>query len=101
MYKQNFAIRTMRNQKANDYYRVLVHDQEAPRGPGCVTDPVQRANARSGPAFGAVRPQVPSAAVALLRGHGLSDRAIAEVGAVGAMFAWANRLVTGLGEPTD
>ncbi|MFQ6485292.1 hypothetical protein [Brachybacterium epidermidis] len=44
---------------------------------------------------------MPFAAVALLRGHGLSDRAIAETGAVGAMFAWANRLMTGLGEPTD
>ena len=29
MYKQNFATRTMHNQKPNDYYHVLVHDQEA------------------------------------------------------------------------
>lgn len=70
-------------------------------GPGAIADPVQRAIARFGPALGAVRPQVPADAVALLRGHDLSDRAIAEVGAVGAMFAWANRLMTGLGEPTD
>lgn len=150
------------NQKPNDYYRVLVHDQEAlthrtalydallrgdgessveqremaalavslstpcdfcasvhgrrhflagrdPRssveldhgGPQAVSDPVQRAIARFGPALGAVEPDVPVRPVQLLRAHGLSDRAIAEIGAVAAMFAWANRLMTGLGQATD
>ncbi|PZO61802.1 MAG: hypothetical protein DI635_14120 [Pseudoxanthomonas suwonensis] len=70
-------------------------------GPGAVAEPVQRAIARLGPALGPARPEVPTDAVALLRAHGLSDAAIVEIGAVAAMFAWANRLMTALGDPTD
>lgn len=70
-------------------------------GPGAVADPLQRAVARFGPALGPARPEVPVDAVALLRAHGLSDAAIGEIGAVAAMFGWANRLMTALGDPTD
>ena len=70
-------------------------------GPEAVTDPEQRAIARLGEALGQPRVQAPVAEVALMRQRGMHDDEIALVGAVGAMFGWANRLMTSYGEPVD
>lgn len=71
------------------------------RGVDAVTDPQQRALARLGIALGAARVEGLEERVAVLRGLGVSDQVIAGAGAVGAMFGWANRLMTTLGEPVD
>lgn len=65
-----------------------------------------RAVARLAQALAAPVPAVPAPAVPFgeavaLRARGARDAEIAVVGAVAAMFAWANRLMSMLGEPVD
>lgn len=60
-----------------------------------------RAVARLAQALAAPVPAVPVDEAVELRGLGAGDAEIAVVGAVAAMFAWANRLISMLGEPVD
>ena len=60
-----------------------------------------RAVARLAQALAAPAPAVPVGEAVELRGLGAGDAEIAVVGAVAAMFAWANRLMSMLGEVVD
>lgn len=70
-------------------------------GPEAVSRDIERAIAQLGAALGRPQPEPPVRPIGMLRSAGYTTRAVAEISAVAAMFGWANRLMTTLGEPVD
>ncbi|SLM95759.1 carboxymuconolactone decarboxylase family protein [Brachybacterium nesterenkovii] len=79
----------------------LLADADADAGAEALEGERDRAVARLAQALAAPVPAVPVDEAVELRGLGAGDAEIAVVGAVAAMFAWANRLISMLGEPVD
>ncbi len=73
----------------------------AERGPSALSDPRQRAIAEFAARMSATPPRCDATDVARLRDVGLTEPELTDLVSVVAMFAWANRLMQTLGQPSE